>query len=60
LAVLFTSPFQRQCELFFGSFGQAVSGETIFFKLANQKQELPVATMFVSGSGQNEHLPKAV
>jgi hypothetical protein len=40
----------------FGSFGQAVSGETIFFKLANQKQELPVATMFVSGSGQNEHL----
>jgi hypothetical protein len=24
--------------------------------LANQKQELPVATMFVSGSGQNEHL----
>jgi hypothetical protein len=30
--------------------------KTIFFKLANQKQELPVATMFVSGSGQNEHL----
>jgi hypothetical protein len=25
-----------------------------FFKLANQKQELPVATMFVNGSGQNE------
>jgi hypothetical protein len=25
-----------------------------FFKLENQKQELPVATMFVNGSGQNE------
>jgi hypothetical protein len=24
-------------------------------KLANQKQELPVSTMFVNGSGQNEH-----
>jgi hypothetical protein len=25
-----------------------------FFKLTNQKQELPVAAMFVDGSGQNE------
>ena len=25
-----------------------------FKKLANQKQELPMATMFVNGSGQNE------
>jgi hypothetical protein len=25
-----------------------------FFKLANQKQELPMAAMFVNGSGQNE------
>jgi hypothetical protein len=25
-------------------------------KLANQKQELPMAAMFVNGSGQNEHL----
>jgi hypothetical protein len=25
-----------------------------FFKLANQKQELPVAAMFVNGSGRNE------
>jgi hypothetical protein len=25
-----------------------------FQKLANQKQELPVAAMFVNGSGQNE------
>jgi hypothetical protein len=26
-----------------------------FLKLSNQKQELPVAAMFVNGSGQNEH-----
>jgi hypothetical protein len=38
----------------FGSFGQAVSEEKIFFKWANQKQELPVAAMFVNGSGGNE------
>ena len=38
----------------FGSFGQAVSEEKIFFKSANQKQELPMAAMFVNGSGQNE------
>ena len=25
-----------------------------FFKLANQKQELPMVAMFVDGSGQNE------
>jgi hypothetical protein len=25
-----------------------------FLKLAHQKQELPVATMFVNGSGRNE------
>ena len=25
-----------------------------FFKLANQKQELPMAAMFVNGSGENE------
>jgi hypothetical protein len=28
----------------------AVSEETIFKKLVNQKQELPVAAMFVNGS----------
>ena len=39
----------------FGSFGQAVSEEKILKKSANQKQELPVAAMFVNGSGQNEH-----
>ena len=39
----------------FGSFGQAVSEEKIFFKSTNQKQELPVATMFVNGSEINEH-----
>jgi hypothetical protein len=38
----------------FGSFGQAVSEQKIFFKSANQKQELPVVAMFVNGSGQNE------
>jgi hypothetical protein len=26
-----------------------------FEKLTNQKQELPVAAMFLNGSGQNEH-----
>jgi hypothetical protein len=37
----------------FGSFGQAVSKEKILKKLANQKQELSVAAMFVNGSGRN-------
>ena len=36
----------------FGSFGYAVSEKT-FQKLANQKQELPVAAMFINGSGRN-------
>ena len=36
-----------------GSFGQAVSGED-FLKSANQKQDLPVAAMFVNGLGRNE------
>jgi hypothetical protein len=30
-----------------------VSEEKFFFKLTNQKQELPVAAMFVNGSGRN-------
>jgi hypothetical protein len=34
--------------------GQAVSAVMIFKKSVNQKQELPVAAMFVNGSGQNE------
>ena len=38
----------------FGSFGQAVSEEKIKIKSTNQKQELPVAAMFVNGSEQNE------
>ena len=29
-------------------------GEDFFFKLTNQKQELPVVAMFVNGSGRNE------
>ena len=36
----------------FGSFGQAVSEEKKLKKSANQKQESPVAAMFVNGSGQ--------
>ena len=36
------------------SFGQAVSEEKVFFKLAYQKQELPVVAIFVNGLGQNE------
>ena len=38
----------------FDSFGQAVSQEKIFQKSTNQKQEWPVAVMFVNGSGGNE------
>ena len=38
----------------FGSFGQTVSEEKNLKKSANQKQELPVAAMFVNGSGRNE------
>ena len=34
----------------FGSFGQTVSEEKIFQKSANQKQDSPVAAMFVNGS----------
>ena len=30
-------------------------GEDFFFKLANQKQELPVVAMFVNGLGQIVH-----
>ena len=36
------------------SFGLAVSREKILQKSTNQKQELPMATMFVSESSQNE------
>ena len=44
----------RRCFLpSFGSFGRAVSEEKIFFKSTNQKQELPVAAMFVNRSGRN-------
>jgi hypothetical protein len=33
------------------SFGQAISEEKIFLTLANQKQELPLAAIFVGGMG---------
>ena len=45
--------FHRCLLTSFGSFGQAVLGEKIFQKSANQKQELPVAAMFVNGLGRN-------
>jgi hypothetical protein len=35
-------------------FDQAVSEEKIFLTLANQKQELPLAAIFVGGMGRNE------
>ena len=35
-------------------FGQAVSEEKIFLTLANQKQELPLAAIFVGRMGRNE------
>ena len=38
----------------FGSFGKAVSEDKIFQKSTSQKQELPVATMFVNGSELNQ------
>ena len=45
---------ERTCHrcflLSFGSFGQVVSRGEDFFKSANQKQELPMAAMFVNGS----------
>jgi hypothetical protein len=51
---LYKRTFQRCFLPSFDSFGQAVSEEKIFFKLANQKQEWHVVAMFVNGSGQNE------
>ena len=38
----------------FGSFGKTASGEKIFQKSTNQKQELSVSAMFVNGSELNE------
>ena len=35
-------------------FGQAVSEEKICLTLANQKQELSLAAIFVGGMGRNE------
>ena len=40
----------------FGSFGQAVSEEKIFYKSTNQNQELPMAAMFVNESSRNEQI----
>jgi hypothetical protein len=38
----------------FDSFGQVVSEEKIFKKSTNQKQDWPLAAMFVNGLGRNE------
>ena len=46
--------FQRCFLPHVDSFGQAVSDQKIFQKSTNQKQKLPVAAMFVNGSGRNE------
>ena len=46
--------FHRYSMPSFGSFGHAVSEEKTFQKSTNQKQELPVAAMFVNGSGENQ------
>jgi hypothetical protein len=35
-------------------FGLAVSEEKIFLTLAHQKQELPLAAIFVGGMGRNK------
>jgi hypothetical protein len=35
-------------------FGHTVSEEKIFLTLANQKQKLPLAAIFVGGMGRNE------
>jgi hypothetical protein len=37
-------------------FGQAVSEEKIVLTLANQKQELPLAAIFVGRIGRNEEI----
>ena len=43
-----------------GALGQAVSEENIVQKSANQKQELPVAALFVTGSRRNEQSLKRI
>ena len=47
--------FHRSFLPSFISFGQAVSEEKLFQKLTNQKQELPMAAMFINGLKRNEH-----
>jgi hypothetical protein len=46
--------FQGCFLLSFDSFGKAVSEKKILWKSTNQKQELPVAAMFVNRSELNE------
>jgi hypothetical protein len=44
----------RCCMPSLAPFGQAVSEEKTFLTVANQKQELPLAAIFVGGTGRNE------
>jgi hypothetical protein len=48
--------FQRCFLPSYGSFSNTVSEEKNLKKSTNQKQELPVAAIFVNGSGQNEQI----
>jgi hypothetical protein len=59
LNLLFSSPCQRQCK-FLPSVGirRPLSFHILIFsseKSTNQKQEWPVAAMFINGSELNEH-----
>jgi hypothetical protein len=50
-----TKKLLHTCRCFLPSlapFGQAVSEEKIFLTVANQKQELPLAAIFVGGTGR--------
>ena len=51
-----TSNLYKEPSLDINQFSQTVSEEKIFNISANQKQELPVAAMFVDGSGRNEEI----
>ena len=47
-------PIDASCKVCMVQFGHVVSEEKIFEISADQKQELPIAAMFVVLSGQNE------
>jgi hypothetical protein len=64
LTAIFVSQTERNEEILYvilhrcflpslAPFGQAVSEENIFLTVANQKQELSLAAIFVGGTGRN-------